>query len=180
VRRVARWTPAEDARLRALWHVADVAALRAAFADRTWCGIARRAYRLGLRAGLPRGCWWIEDAAARTGLCRGTLRAALARARVAARAAYPSTRRGAPARRAYVEADDAVAAARAWLAREPVATAARRLGVPRSTLRSRLARTGARPAARGRHRRVSERQLAAALAGYVAVPQRRPGKAAAA
>ena len=62
---LARWTPEEDARLRARFHGCSLAELAALLPRHTTSGVVQRAGKLGLRRGTPPAWTPAEDAVLR-------------------------------------------------------------------------------------------------------------------
>jgi hypothetical protein len=165
VYRRRRWTGADDEALRDLWDLGLRISAIAKRLDRTRAATYRRAQMIGLPLGVPDGYEYLSAAAVRTGYSTAQLRRILrwAGMRIGNALARPGpTRSG---RRMHIvdplDVDEAVVR---WHVTEPVTAAARRLGIGDELLRGRLLRLGLRPPPGKQHWRVTQEQVAAALA----------------
>jgi len=159
------WSEADLFTLAALWGSPglSLAALARRF-SRTPYAVYVAAGRAGLARGVPEGWESIAAAAGRTGYTVATLRRVLAAAGVRTSTAWGNPRAprtGAPKR--AVRPADVDRAVAAWLARETVEEAARRVGVVPVTLRRWLRLSGCRGPGSGLAWRVGEGEVAAAL-----------------
>jgi hypothetical protein len=158
------WTDDEDDRLRLLWGDGGNLTSIAAEIKRPRQGVYRRAQVLGLPLGCPQGHEYLTTAAKRNGFSWSTMRRILAWHGVRLHRALGLGQRS---RRPHhvVDVGDVDEAVEAWLATEPVGTAAKRRGLCEHTLRQRLRVTGAVPA-KGEKRvsRVTAAQTDAAMA----------------
>jgi transposase-like protein len=160
------------------WSSADLFSLAALWGSPglSLCALARRfgrtpyavyvaAGRHGLARGVPEGWESVAAAARRTGYTVATLRRVLSAASVRTSTAWGNPlapRTGAPKR--AVRPADVDRAVAAWLARETVEEAARRVGVVPVTLRRWLRLSGCQAPGAGLAWRVGEGEVAAALA----------------
>lgn len=174
-----KWTPEESARLVRLWN--SEMSLREIAAHLKRSEVAVYLYgttRLGLPAGCPDGWEYLTEAARRCGFASKTMRSVLEASKATIRRAlsFPKKSTAKPGskkiRLRYIVSPGEVDAAVAdWNEREPVQSAARRIGVHRSLLLARLKDAGvarARPLGRPRKNarpywRVSVEDIAVAL-----------------
>jgi hypothetical protein len=174
--RRARWTPSEDRSLTNLWEDGRTVGFIAQKLGRSPLTIYWRAtVVLGLHAGVPPGYEYLSHAAARTGYSPAQLRRILEAEGVRMRRVLCRPGR-APHHRHFVdpcEVDDAIAS---WVGKEPVTTAARRLGIDPQRLRRRLVRIGVQPPAGRKHMRVTEEEIR--RANEIAIWGRRHRRAA--
>lgn len=170
-----RWTADDDNRLRKLWNGELSVEEIAQRLGRTDAATYYRANDLGLPVGCPEGWETVRQAAVRTGYHPDQLRHILRafQATIRPTLSKPCSRKGAQGRYTWMivsprEVDAVIAA---WHESEPVAAAARRLGVSGEVLTNRLRRlglekpspgTGGRPKAR-RHWRVRPEEVALAM-----------------
>jgi hypothetical protein len=185
ISRQAHWTTEEDARLRNLWDEYPIEEIGSRL-GRTAPAVRWRAAKLALPFGRQRGWEYLADAAKRTGFRESQLRLILRSAKISLRPILTNPKKRLTRRKCNLvcplEVDEAVAE---WIAREPVATAARRIGIHPDTLRIRLRRVGLeppRPPGRPKKResirwRVTEEEVAKAMDGYVYYPKSAHGGA---
>lgn len=156
-----RWTAAEDERLRFLWGDGNTLEQIAESLGRPWRGVYYHAQMLGLPLGCPQGFEYFTVAAERVGLSRSTLARVLKQHKVRM---YPALGVGTGAhRQRVVDIGDVDAAVEDYLAREPVQTAARRVGVNGQRLRRRLRRIGVTTTRHKHTLRVTDEQVRLAL-----------------
>ncbi len=177
LQRRRRWTAADDQTLRDGWELGWRVSIIAKHLGRTKAATYKRAQDIGLPLGVPDGWEHLSAAAERTGYATQQLRRILRWAGVHMRNALSRPCRSRSGRRQWIVEPEVVDEAVArWHATEPVTTAARRVGVGDELLRGRLLRLGLRRPGGKQHLRVTQVQVAAALAlGRRGMPEARVG-----
>ena len=166
-----RWSPIDDVRLRKLWNAELDLDQIAERLGRTQISTYWRAQKIGLPLGCPDGWEYLSHAAKRTGYDTGQLRTILAADGISLRCAIAAPnrkRRGKVTgfvRRTHIVPPGAVdAAVEAWLEREPLEAAARRVQMCAETLARRLRSIGVtKDVGRKRYWRVSAEDVSRAL-----------------
>lgn len=141
-RRLMRWTKREDAILVREWTDNERRTLMAKLPGRTWFAIHRRATHTH---GLPSNDGErmpFREAAKRAGFADATLHKVLARAGVRVHVGTKSASKSTAVPRYFVDWDETEEAVKAWLKLESYAVTARRLGVPRETMRAWVIKAG--------------------------------------
>lgn len=145
-----RWTPREDRVLALEWGEVARRSLQRKLPGRRWGSIVWRAKRLGLGSA-AQGRVSVAEAARRAGFSWDAMASILTAAGVRLERFAGGKTLARRSERLVVDPDAADAAVRAHLRRETIAQGARRVGIAKATMRTRMERAGLlRPTVRGR------------------------------